>query len=111
MSLPDLLTDPANIAAAKALLTPANLATALVAVNFLAFAAFGIDKARAEAGEWRISEGALLRLALLGGTIGAYTGRALFRHKTRKQPFSGQLHAIAVLQVAGLAAWLVWMRR
>lgn len=33
-----------------ALLTPANIATAFIAVNFLAFAAFGIDKAKAEAG-------------------------------------------------------------
>lgn len=87
-------------------LTPANLATALIALNFIAFAAFGIDKARAEAGHWRIAESTLLGLALLGGTVGAYAGRALFRHKTRKQPFSFQLHAITVLQVAGLGWWL-----
>ncbi|MFN9632170.1 MAG: DUF1294 domain-containing protein, partial [Erythrobacteraceae bacterium] len=30
-------------------------------MNFLAFAAFGIDKARAEQGAWRISEGTLLQ--------------------------------------------------
>jgi uncharacterized membrane protein YsdA (DUF1294 family) len=92
-----------------ALLTPANIVAALIAVNFCAFAAFGVDKARAETGAWRISEGTLLRLALIGGTPGAYAGRALFRHKTRKQPFSGQLHAIAALQLiagAGLAASL-----
>jgi len=92
-----------------ALLTPANIATALIAVNFCAFAAFGIDKARAEQGAWRISEGTLLRLALIGGTPGAYAGRALFRHKTRKQPFSGQLHAIAGLQLAGGAMLAVWL--
>jgi uncharacterized membrane protein YsdA (DUF1294 family) len=82
-----------------AYLTPANIVTALVAMNFLAFAAFGIDKAKAEAGAWRISEGTLLNLAFFGGTAGAYAGRALFRHKTRKQPFSGQLHTIAVFQL------------
>lgn len=81
------------------LLTPANIATALIAVNFCAFAAFGIDKAKAEAGAWRISEAALLNLAFFGGTAGAYAGRALFRHKTRKQPFSGQLHTIAAFQL------------
>jgi len=64
------LASPGAIAAAKAWLTPANIATALIAVNFLAFAAFGIDKAKAEQGAWRISEGALLRLAFLGGTPG-----------------------------------------
>jgi len=92
-----------------ALARPANIATALIAINFCAFAAFGLDKARAEAGAWRISEGALLNLAMIGGTPGAYAGRALFRHKTRKQPFSGRLHAIAIIQIAilgGLAAGL-----
>jgi uncharacterized membrane protein YsdA (DUF1294 family) len=87
---------------------PANLATALIAINFIAFALFGIDKARAESGGWRISEAALLGWALIGGTPGAYAGRALFRHKTRKQPFSRQLFAIAVMQMAGLGLWLGW---
>jgi uncharacterized membrane protein YsdA (DUF1294 family) len=91
------------------LLAPANLATALIAMNSLAFAAFGIDKMKAEAGSWRVQESTLLTLAFLGGTPGAYAGRALFRHKTRKQPFSGQLHTIAVTQVLALGAGLGWM--
>ena len=90
------------------LLTPANLATALIAVNFAAFAAFGFDKAKAEAGAWRLSESMLLLLALLGGTPGAYAGRSAFRHKTRKQPFNSQLFSIAVLQVVGLGGLLGW---
>ena len=85
-------------------LTPANIATALIAINFFAFAAFGLGKSYAERGRRRISEASLLQLAFFGGTPGAYAGRALFRHKTRKQPFSGQLHTIAVLQVCALAA-------
>ena len=92
-----------------ALATPANIATALIAMNFLAFAAFGIDKARAEQGAWRISEGALLRLAFLGGTIGAYAGRAAFRHKTRKQPFCSNLHMIAATQLIAVAALTVYL--
>jgi uncharacterized membrane protein YsdA (DUF1294 family) len=91
-----------------ALLTPGNIATALIAMNFLAFAAFGINKARAERGAWRISEGTLLTLAFLGGTLGAYAGRALFRHKTRKQPFSSDLHAVAALQLLGVAAFVAY---
>ena len=91
------------------LITPANLATALIAMNLLSFAAFGIDKIKAEAGHWRVQESTLLLLALLGGTGGAYAGRALFRHKTRKQPFSRQLHAIAVLQLLALAVGAGWM--
>jgi uncharacterized membrane protein YsdA (DUF1294 family) len=80
----------------------------IIAINFAAFAAFGIDKMLAEANARRISEARLLSLALIGGSPGAYAGRHLFRHKTRKQPFSGQLHAVAALQVAvvvGLVAW------
>ncbi|MBA4043486.1 MAG: DUF1294 domain-containing protein [Erythrobacter sp.] len=92
------------------LLTAANIATAIIALNFVTFAAFGIDKARAERGAWRIAEGTLLRLAFFGGTPGAYAGRALFRHKTRKQPFCANLHAIAVLQFCGVAAVVVYAR-
>jgi uncharacterized membrane protein YsdA (DUF1294 family) len=84
------------------LLSPANIATALIAINFLAFAAFGIDKAKAEAGAWRISESTLLLFALIGGTPGAYAGRTLFRHKTKKQPFCDQLHMTATLQVIAI---------
>lgn len=76
----------------------------LIAINFVAFAAFGLDKMLAEAGHWRIAEVTLLTWAVIGGTPGAYAGRALFRHKTRKQPFSSQLHGIAALQLVLLVA-------
>ncbi|MEM7690359.1 MAG: DUF1294 domain-containing protein [Pseudomonadota bacterium] len=80
---------------------PAEIIMALAAINFAASAAFGIDKALAENRARRVSEAALLQLALFGEIGGAYTGRALFRHKTRKQPFSNQLHLIAALQLCG----------
>jgi uncharacterized membrane protein YsdA (DUF1294 family) len=90
---------------------PANIAGILLVQNVIAFASFGIDKAKARAGSWRVQESTLLLWALLGGTPGAYAGRAAFRHKTRKQPFCRQLHTIAVLQgavVAGLGwSWLM----
>ena len=92
----------------QALLTPTNLTTAYIALNFIAFAAFGLDKAKAARGQYRIAESTLLMLALLGGTIGAYAGRSVFRHKTRKQPFSGNLHTIAVLQVVALGGLIGW---
>ena len=92
-----------------ALITPTNLAAALFAINLITFAMFGIDKAKARAGTWRVAESTLLMLALLGGTLGAYAGRALFRHKTRKQPFGANLFAIAVLQVLALGALIGWL--
>lgn len=81
---------------------------ALVAVNLVAFAMFQIDKSLARSGGWRIRESTLLWLALLGGTPGAYAARSLFRHKTRKQPFSNYLFTIAALQVVGIGGWIGW---
>lgn len=79
-----------------------------IAINLIAFVAFGIDKSLAEAGRWRISEATLLGWAFMGGTPGAYAGRAVFRHKTRKQPFSNELHRIAILQAALAVGLLVY---
>ncbi|WOK36850.1 DUF1294 domain-containing protein [Sphingomonas sp. C3-2] len=79
----------------------------LIAINLWAFAQFGIDKARARAGERRIPEAVLLRPALFGGIFGAYLGRSWFRHKTRKASFSWRLHLIAMVQ-AGIALGLLW---
>jgi uncharacterized membrane protein YsdA (DUF1294 family) len=91
MNLPTLLTLP-------------NALGLFALVNLWTFMLFGFDKIRAAQGTSRVSEG-----AFLGGTIGAYAGRALFRHKIRKQPFSSHLHQTAILQ--GFAVALVggWM--
>lgn len=89
---------------------PFEIVLAFIAINFAAFAAFGIDKARAETGSRRISEAALLNLAFFGGIGGAYAGRSLFRHKTRKQPFNTHLSLIAAFQLcaAVFAAVYFW---
>ena len=42
----------------------------LIAINVIAFAAMGIDKAKARAGKWRIAESTLFALAALGGALG-----------------------------------------
>jgi uncharacterized membrane protein YsdA (DUF1294 family) len=82
-----------------ALLTLPNALGLFALVNLWTFLLFGVDKMCARTGSGRVSEGALLMWALFGSSIGAYAGRALFRHKTRKQPFSSHLHQIAILQV------------
>lgn len=96
------------IALVTPFLTPANVATWLAVINLVAFAAFGIDKLAARRGGWRVSEAKLLGFAFLGGSPGAYAARHLFRHKTRKQPFSNELHGIAALQIAALVAFFGW---
>ena len=79
---------------------------ALLLVNLWTMLRFWQDKQRAIAGERRISEGDLLGLALIGGSPGALLARHLFRHKTRKQPFSTWLLVIVTVQ-AGVAFGLV----
>jgi len=81
---------------------------ALIAVNLATFALFGLDKGLARRDAQRIRESTLLWLALIGGTPGAYAARSLFRHKTRKQPFSAYLFAIATLQTVGAGGWIGW---
>ncbi len=92
-----------------ALLTLPNALAAFALVNIWTFMLFGLDKIRAEQGTWRVSEGTLLAWAFVGGTIGAYTGRAVFRHKTRKQPFSNSLRQMAIFQVFAAALAGGWM--
>jgi uncharacterized membrane protein YsdA (DUF1294 family) len=71
----------------------------VLAVNLLAFVAFGVDKRRAQQGVWRLSEAYLLMLAAVGGWIGAKAGQRWFRHKTRKQPFRSTLNATLLVPI------------
>ena len=72
----------------------------LVMINLVAFAMMGIDKKRARAHAWRISEKALFLSALLGGSIGAICGMQFFRHKTKHWYFKYGMPAILILQLA-----------
>ena len=80
---------------------PAFLAY-LVLVNVVAFAAFMTDKRQARRGGRRLSERALLGLALLGGSLGASAAMQLCRHKTRKLSFRLPFAAVMAVQAAGL---------
>lgn len=77
----------------------------LAAVNLVTLALYGIDKAKARRGKWRIPEKTLLLLPLLGGSVGALAGMHLFRHKTKHWYFRWGIPAMLLLQLA-LAAWL-----
>ena len=69
-----------------------------------AFAMYGIDKRQAERDGWRVPEALLHGLALIGGVIGAWAGRAVFHHKTQKTQFTVVLVAASILW-AIIAAW------
>ncbi len=77
----------------------------LAAANGIAFGLMVADKRRAEAGARRISESTLLGWSWLGGAIGTFAASRLIRHKTRKQPFAGQMIALLVLELVLLLLW------
>ena len=80
---------------------------ALLLVNIVAFAAYGIDKCKAQKGKWRIPESTLLLLAFFGGAPGALMGMRAFRHKTKHRKFKILVPLFLVLHIALLVyLWL-----
>ena len=78
----------------------------LLAINIATFFLYGIDKYKARKGRWRISEATLLLMAVVGGSIGAWTGMRLWHHKTKHKQFKYGIPIIIILQVA-LAVYLI----
>jgi uncharacterized membrane protein YsdA (DUF1294 family) len=79
-----------------------------VALNAVAFIAFGFDKWRASRSGRRVSERALVLLAALGGWPGGFLGMNVFRHKTAKGTFKLK-YALALIPFAAeVWAWLRW---
>ncbi len=70
-----------------------------LAINIIGFLAMGIDKYKAKKGYWRIPEGTLLMITLLGGGIGTFTGMYLFRHKTKKLKFTVGIPTILIIEI------------
>lgn len=78
----------------------------LVVINIVAIALYGMDKAKAVAGAWRIPEKTLIGIALLGGSAGALLGMYCFHHKTRKTLFRYGIPVILLLQL--LFTYGIW---
>jgi uncharacterized membrane protein YsdA (DUF1294 family) len=55
----------------------------LAVFNVVTFFMYGVDKWKAKKSKWRIRETALLGLAVLGGSIGAWLGMKVCHHKTQ----------------------------
>ena len=77
----------------------------LAVINLVTFAVYGIDKAKAKRGAWRVPEKTLFLLPLLGGSLGALLGMRVFRHKTKHWYFVWGIPLILLAQIA-LAVWL-----
>ena len=58
-----------------------------------------VDKSRAIAHEWRISEKSLFTLAFLGGACGGVLGMYLFKHKTKHNAFAFGFPLLAAIQI------------
>ncbi|MDQ0252142.1 uncharacterized membrane protein YsdA (DUF1294 family) [Sphingomonas kyeonggiensis] len=85
--------------------------TWVLLINLWTILRFWQDKRRAVAGMRRIPEADLLGLALIGGSLGAFAARRLFRHKTRKRPFTTRLWLIALGQLGIGAGLLIFSLR
>ncbi len=72
----------------------------LVVINMITFFMYGVDKWKAKHAKRRIRETALLTLAVLGGSIGAWSGMKVWHHKTQHKKFKYGLPLILLAQIA-----------
>ena len=79
----------------------------LVVINVVTFFMYGIDKWKAKNSKWRIRETALLGLAVLGGSIGAWLGMKVWRHKTQHKKFKYGVPAIIIVQLALIVYFII----
>ncbi len=72
----------------------------LVIINVVTFFMYGVDKWKARKSKWRIRETALLGLAVLGGSIGAWLGMKIWHHKTLHKKFKYGVPATIIIQLS-----------
>ena len=78
----------------------------LAVINVVTFFVYGIDKWKAKKSKWRIRETALLGLAVLGGSVGAWLGMKVWHHKTQHKKFRYGVLAIIIVQLALIGYFL-----
>lgn len=80
----------------------------LFIINAAAFLLMLIDKQKAKKNQWRIPETVLIGSAIIGGSLGAWCGMQLFRHKTWHKKFAFGIPFIIGVQV--LIAVVYWYK-
>ena len=78
----------------------------LVTINVVTFFIYGFDKWKAKKSKMRIREIALLGLAVLGGSIGAWLGMKAWHHKTLHKKFKYGVPTIIIIQLAIIVYYL-----
>jgi uncharacterized membrane protein YsdA (DUF1294 family) len=81
----------------------------LAVINVATFLTYGLDKWKAKRSKWRIREAALLMLAVLGGSIGAWLGMKVWHHKTQHKKFKYGIPAIILVQA--IIIWYFFFRK
>jgi uncharacterized membrane protein YsdA (DUF1294 family) len=74
----------------------------LATTSLVTFGLYGYDKHQAKSGAERVPERTLHLCSLVGGFLGGWLGRMIFRHKTQKPIFAVILMAATVIHVAVL---------
>ena len=80
----------------------------LVIINAVGFFLMLIDKQKAKKRKWRIPEAVLMGSAIIGGSLGAWCGMQLFRHKTKHKKFT--LGIPAIIGIQALVAVVYWYK-
>lgn len=70
----------------------------LVLINIIGFLSMYIDKKKSVNHKWRISEKALILIAILGGAVGSLIGMRSFRHKTKHLKFTLGIPFIIIIE-------------
>ena len=78
----------------------------LATINVATFFVYGLDKWKSKQPRWRVRETALLLLAVLGGSIGAWMGMKVWHHKTLHKKFRYGIPLIIIAQIAVVIWWL-----
>ena len=81
----------------------------LAAANIIAFFMYGIDKLKAKHRRRRIPEATLLGIAAAGGSLGAFAGMQIFRHKTKHLRFQILVPLFLVLHIVALVLAFLYL--
>ena len=76
-------------------------------INIVSFLLMGSDKRKARQQKWRIPEKNIWLLAFLGGAAGGWTGKRVFRHKTRHLSFKWGFPLLSCLHIVLIVYFLI----